>query len=97
MTPVVFEPEASADLNDAYSWYEDKVPGLGERLKSDVSECLTIISEFPQAFPEWRYGVRRAGLSVFPYLVYYLVLPEAVRVVAILHGATDPNRAEDRI
>jgi plasmid stabilization system protein ParE len=97
MTPVHLEPEAVDDLEKAYAWYEDIDAGLGERLKAEVRACLATIAEYPQSQAEWRPGVRRAVLSVFPYLVYYLIGTDEVRVIAILHGAMTPGAAEGRI
>ena len=30
--PVTLRPRAEADLLDAFAWYEDRLPGLGEVL-----------------------------------------------------------------
>jgi len=40
--------------------------------------------------------IRRAQLGRFPYLVYYVVLPEAVSVIAVMHGRREPRRWQSR-
>lgn len=34
--PVTFRPEARAELIDAWTWYEEQGPGLGDELEARV-------------------------------------------------------------
>ena len=38
--PIRFRPEARADLVDAWSWYEEQRPGLGDELAACVEAAL---------------------------------------------------------
>jgi hypothetical protein len=37
---LIIAPEAEQDLAEAYAWYEDRRPGLGEELLSCVDACI---------------------------------------------------------
>ena len=41
---------ASADLQDAYDWYEEQSVGLGERFVNEVDDYLQLISNNPYQF-----------------------------------------------
>ena len=34
--------------------------------------------------------VRRSRVAVFPYHIYYRILPDRIEVIAIIHGRRDP-------
>ena len=44
MTPrLVVRPEAEADIDEAYAWYEDRVTGLGDQFLDAVGESIAVI------------------------------------------------------
>jgi plasmid stabilization system protein ParE len=93
---VVIRPEAEADLAEAYQWYEEKRPGLGERWLLSVEAALSAIQRFPESFPVVHQHVRRALLRRFPYGVFYVVEGSAVVVLAVFHCRRDPRRWQER-
>ena len=93
---VVIRPEAEADLAEAYQWYEEKRPGLGERWLLSVEAALSAIQRFPESFPVVHQHVRRALLRRFPYGVFYVVEGSAVVVLAVFHCQRDPKRWQER-
>ena len=44
---LVVAPEAEQDLAEAYAWYEDRRPGLGEEFLSCVDACIQAICRMP--------------------------------------------------
>jgi len=40
---LVIAPEAQQDVDEAYSWYEDRRPGLGEEFLGCVDACIQAI------------------------------------------------------
>ena len=94
--PVVFRPEAEADLADAVAWYEERRPGLGLELLLSVEASLEAIRSRPDSFPVMHGAVRRALLRRFPYGVFYLVEREAIVVLAVFHAKRDPRLWRDR-
>ena len=51
MLPVVWTPEANADLEDATSWYGDIRPDLGIRFALAVEATVEAVAENPLHVP----------------------------------------------
>jgi hypothetical protein len=49
--PVVWIPEAEADLREAKAWYDAQRPGLGERFALAVVATVEAMVENPLRFP----------------------------------------------
>lgn len=67
MLPVVWLPEADAELQEARAWYDEIRPELGERFARAVESAVEAIAEHPLQFPFAYRGRRRAGIWRFPY------------------------------
>ena len=71
--PVVWIPEADADLKEALAWYEGIHPDLGVRFALAVDAAVEVIARSPLAFQ--RYMRKYAGWAIrrFPYGVFFKV------------------------
>ncbi len=47
-----FKPEAAAEVEEAFLWYETQSPGLGTEFMRSLDACLSHIKRFPSASPE---------------------------------------------
>ncbi len=97
MKPIIFHPEATEELEDAISFYEAQKPGLGQDLLTEVEKAVSQVQQFPSIGV--RYGqppFRQWVLRRFPYLVFYLELPEAIWILAVAHGKRKPGYWKDR-
>jgi plasmid stabilization system protein ParE len=90
--PVVWLPEADADLKEARAWYDNVRSDLGERFAYAVEDTVETISEGPLQFPVVHRKLRRAGVRRFPYGIFFQVEESRVVVMACLHGRRDPQR-----
>jgi plasmid stabilization system protein ParE len=61
--PVVWIPEADADLKEALAWYEGINPDLGLRFLMAVESAVEIIAERPPGFQIVHNQMRRIGES----------------------------------
>lgn len=93
--PVRLRPQAQAEIREAYDWYEEAQPELGERFLGQVDRVMSRISRSPQLFPS-AFGFQRAMVPSFPYCVYFRVSTDVVVVVAVLHGRRDPKWLQKR-
>ena len=93
---LLLEPEARADLAEAFVWYEDQRPGLGSEFLAEVARVLENIERGPDAHAIIRGQTRRALVRRFPYAVFYVVDPSIVAVTAVMHGRRDPRRWQER-
>ena len=44
---LVLAPEAEQDISNAYDWYEQQRPGLGEEFLSCLDACIQLICRSP--------------------------------------------------
>ncbi len=76
---------AEAELQDAASWYDERVGGLGARFISAIRQRANEILESPQRWPKIR-GTRRVLVGAYPYaIIYREVSDEEIEIVAIAH------------
>lgn len=87
----VLRPRAENDIQSGFDWYESQRPGLGDEFLAAVREKLEAVDSFPESSPVIYRDVRRAVVSRFPYLIFYVVRPAHVSVLAILHHARNPT------
>jgi toxin ParE1/3/4 len=94
---VIFAPEADLDISEAYGWYEQRRPGLGEEFLTSVEAALAGIRRFPAMWPKIFRGYRRCLLRRFPYAAYYQVEESRVTVYAVFHTSRDPEKWRQRL
>ncbi len=94
--PLEFHPAARDEINAAYAWYEQRQPGLGSAFLDEVQRVLAEITANPERYGFADGDIREGLLSRFPYAVYYRVLADRVRVLAVYHTARNPSRWRSR-
>lgn len=97
---------AAAEARDAVLWYDDQQAGLADRFLDEYSASLGRIESFPDSFSKYEFNqtsheIRRAILKSFPYaVIYQIVDPESIVVIAVAHLSRKPaywiDRATDR-
>lgn len=68
---LILRQEAERDLDQAYNWYNVKVPGLGSDFLVTVERALESIQANPERFPIVYRKVQRALLRRFPYGIFF--------------------------
>ena len=91
-SPLRFHPEVAADLEAATQWYDEISIQLGNRFRRAINRSLDAIAQRPEWFGRIRGERRAARIKGFPYLVIYEIVSGSVEILAILHGATDPDQ-----
>lgn len=92
----VLKPEAAAEAEEAYFWYEGRNPGLGMDFLLSLDACLSRIQRHPQSATPVFGTMRRALLKRFPYGVFYLHDDPQVTVYSVFHASRDPKILTDR-
>lgn len=88
---LVIEPEAEADLHEAFAWYQDQRRGLGDEFLLAVEAAFAAIRRQPEAFRTMRGEVRRVIVRRFPYGVFFVIEPTSINVLAVLHAKRNPG------
>ena len=94
--PLSLRPLARAEIQEAYEWYEERRPGLGEEFLEAVREVLEAVENAPLRYPVIRRSVRRALLRRFPYSILYVTEPASPVVLGCFHARRDPQQWYDR-
>jgi plasmid stabilization system protein ParE len=94
--PLIFRPEARAEFDEAYDWYEGQRPGLGELFAEQVQKVLERVEAMPKLHAKVLGEVRKAVVVRFPYCVYYREEPSCVRVLSVFHTSRDPRIWQSR-
>jgi len=87
---LILRPEAEADALEAYRWYSEQLPGLGEEFLAEIDRALETIRANPEAHRKLHREFRRVLTRRFPYAVFYAVRGDRIVAFAILHTARDP-------
>jgi plasmid stabilization system protein ParE len=97
MTPrFLVELEAATDLDDAFTWYERRLPGLGSEFTRAVRATFAAIQRQPESYARAHEEIRRAHVRRFPFAVYYVIEPEQIAVIAVAHTRRHPRRWQSR-
>ena len=94
--PIVWLPEADAELQEARAWYDDIRHELGERFARAVETAVEAIAQHPLHFPIIYRGRRRAGIWRFPYGIFFEVQEHRILIIACFHGGRNPKRWQRR-
>jgi plasmid stabilization system protein ParE len=88
---VAFHHAATEELIETAAYYEDQIPGLGERFIIEVERVggvLTDQSEIGQRVGEI---YRRILLVRFPFSLIYRIKPDCIWIVAVAHHRRTPG------
>jgi plasmid stabilization system protein ParE len=97
MRSIVIHPEAEEELLDAARYYEACHRTLGSRFLDAVVKGLEAVAESPLSRPVLSGRVRRYLIERFPYGLLYVVLPDAVTIVAVMHLHRRPGYRRGRL
>ena len=84
-------PLAREELNEAASFYEARVPGLGAAFLDDVDRSIEMICESPRIGPTAGRTFRKILVRRFPYSIIYALRDEELVIVAIAHQRKRPG------
>ena len=93
---LIVRPAAERDIKDAYTWYEEQMPGLGTQFISSVDEAMFLIAREPEIFTKVHRSLRRALIHRFPYGIFYTVEPGDIVVHAVMHTARHSAKWKQR-
>ena len=94
---LVFAPEASRDIVEAYGWYECQRAGLGEEFFHCVDACVQAICRTPEMHSKVHEDYRRGLVRRFPYAIFYEYANDVVTIYGVLHTARDPAKWRQRL
>lgn len=97
MKPLVFNPLAEAEVDEALAYYESQRPGLGAEFREDLQETLSRIRQSPGATTTIDdQGTRKVRFRRFPYTAYYVEFEDYLWIAAIAHQKRRPGYWSNR-
>ena len=94
---LVVAPEATKDIQEAYSWYEARRVGLGEEFLSCVDACVQSLFRAPLMYAVVHENYRRAFVRRFPYVVFYECSDRTLTVYGVFHSSRDPKKWKQQL
>ncbi|OGV65758.1 MAG: hypothetical protein A3K19_25725 [Lentisphaerae bacterium RIFOXYB12_FULL_65_16] len=91
MRKVTYHATVGDEVIRSAVYYEQQCEGLGSRFLDDYDRALTDITCRPSAWPPLDGPYRRHQLRHFPYGVIYRVLPDQIRILALMHLHQHPD------
>ena len=86
-----FHPDVEGDLLKIYSWYEEKLVGLGDDFLQIFYSSTKLIMENPLQYSKIYKNYHRYLLRKFPYALYYIIKDNLIIVMGVFHHARDPR------
>jgi plasmid stabilization system protein ParE len=94
---VLVHPGAVRDIRNAIAWYDQRSPGLGQLVLTELRRIIDRIRLFPEAYPSLKPGVRHAGLARLPYHAIYAVAGDSITLLAVMHVRRDGQTIEQHL
>ena len=88
---------AEQELDEAVSYYNSQVAGLGDAFLLEAIAAIERIRQFPDAWHPLGENVRRCRLRRFPYGLIYHTDKTGVLLVAVAHAHRRPGYWRDRL
>ena len=92
----LFHEAAEAEYMDAVNFYENRQPGLGRKLFSEIQAILQQICENPEVWEKIDDQTHRCLTNRFPYAVLYRVKSDHIRIISIMHLRRKPDYWQGR-
>ena len=94
---VVLHPQADAEFLLAQQRYTDASPLLGRRFYAEITSVFRRIIEHPLRYKQFDPPARRLFANGFPYAVVYVVRPDTLWIIAVMHVRREPGYWKERI
>jgi plasmid stabilization system protein ParE len=87
---------ASIDIAENIDWYNNEVPGLGNKFYNQIKSCLDRIGKNPFLYAIRYKSTRTAILKSFPFMIHYYINEESktIIILSILHTSRSTRRWE---
>ena len=95
---IIFAPLARHAFEEAFAWYEEQRPGLGDEFRIEVNATLRQVLQSPERFRLASPTTHKAVLKRFhKYSIYYSIELDAINVASVFHGARNPAELRGRL
>ncbi len=89
--------EAENDFENSYQFYFGDIPKVANAFYQSVNNSLATIRSTPFSFPVVHRGLRKYTIKKFPFIIYYQVSENTIKVLAIFHTSRNPRIWKKRV
>jgi plasmid stabilization system protein ParE len=93
----VIHEEANREFREALLHYVSISPELGARFYREMEQLMLDVCDRPTLFRHFDPPARRHFTDRFPYGVIYLLEPDHVWIVAVMHLHREPGYWRERL
>ncbi len=94
---VVFSDDAENDFQESYEYYNDDNSNVADLFFRQINASLDLIKSNPFLFLILQNNIRKFTVKKFPFLIYFQVEDDVIKVIAIFHTSRSPEVWKDRI
>ena len=73
MYRLIIKENAIKMAAEAYEWYEERRPGLGDQFLQELDGCYSKIESVPEHYAKIRGNFRQINLTTFPYVIVFKI------------------------
>ncbi len=93
----IIHEEANREFRAALDYYLELSPDLGVSFYREMERLMNEVCEHPHAFRVFDPPARRHFTTRFPYGIIYLVLPDTIWILAVMHLHRAPGYWRQRL
>ncbi|MEO8820706.1 MAG: type II toxin-antitoxin system RelE/ParE family toxin [Ginsengibacter sp.] len=84
---------AFQETNDAFDYYEEQSPGLGERFLESLNNAYLRLSQTPQYYSFIRAdeNIRDVKISTFSFVIIFEIVGNSVLVLRVFNTNRNPD------
>jgi len=82
---IVITEAALQDAEIIFDWYEEQLPGLGEKFILALEVANKDLLRSPFAFAKWKKDIRKMVMRKFPYKIFYKIKGNTIVINTIAH------------
>ncbi len=87
----VFHPDAEIEFLESSLFYEQEIPGLGQRFSRHVKNALELLIENPELGTRLDEEIRSFVVGSFPFSIIYAMHEGCPFVLALAHTRRKPG------
>jgi toxin ParE1/3/4 len=87
--PVIFSPEALADLTEIRSFIGDRSPAAASRIAVQLVAACDRLEHLPERGRPGLVAGTRELPTIWPYVIVYRITLQAVEIVRVWHRSQD--------
>ena len=87
----VFHPEALAEYAEAVQYYAQQRTEVAQAFINAVEDAVYRVREAPTRYTTIDGDVRRCMTHRFPYGILYIIEPDYILILAVMHCSREPR------